>query len=255
MPRQNPIKPILLAYLKAKNLEELHEALDYLSPTRPQMRYVINEIKQANRDTIALESWCLKRGYTGAETASGKKERPRKGMSKLYRTQYDKICNEWFIRLPVTPVLENLDGPARKTNVVVIWQEDRIIVTLPAHFMVSMRPNAVEHAPVPVELLPPKKKKKKRNPIVWTLATSPERAEMIEREKAEQEKEKEEARLARKAQKDLEALKEMANRSVLDALVPGYTTSGHEGDESDESDEGEAESDEAESDEAESDEA
>lgn len=224
MPRQNPIKPILLAYLKAKTTEELHEALDYLSPTRPQMRYVINEIKQANRDTIGLESWCLKRGYTGAETASGKKERPRKGMSKLYRTQYHKICDEWFIRLPVTPLLENLDGPTKKTNVVVIWQEDRVIVTLPAHFMTSMRPNAVEYPSVPPELMAPKKKKKKRNKVIWGLTTESERVQILEQEKKEREREKEAARLSRKAEKDLEDLKKMANRSVLDNDF-AYTTS------------------------------
>lgn len=241
MARQNPIKPLLLAYLKARNAEELHEALDYLSPTRPQMRYLINEIKQANRDTLALESWCLKRGYTGAETASGKKERPRKGMSKLYKTQYLKVCDEWLIRLPVSPLLENLDGPNKKTNVVVIWQEDRIIVTLPANFMLSMRPNAAPHAEVPPELLPPKKKKKKRNHIVWGLATDTEKREMLEQEEKEREERRKRKELAAEAQKNLEDLKAMAQRSVLDDLEDdedsdSYATSPEDTDAGDDSD-------------------
>lgn len=220
MARQNPIKPLLLAYLKAKNTEELHEALDYLLPSRIQMRYLISEIKKANRDTIALESWCLKQGYTGAETTTGKKERPRKGMSKLYKTQYLKVCDEWLIRLPVSPLLENLDTPNKKTNVVVIWQEDRIIVTLPVNFMLSMRPNAVEHPEVPPELLPPKKKKKQKiNRIVWTLASGPERRLLLEKhqkEKEERRKQRALEKMEQAVQKDLEDLKEMAQRSVID---------------------------------------
>lgn len=159
MPSIPPIKPLLLAYLKAKDAQELHEALDKIKPTRRQVRFFVAELRGAGRDTASIESWCLKHGYTGAETATGKKERPRKGMSKIYRTQYLRRTDEWYIRLPVTPLLEGLKSTERKTNLVVVWQDDRVIVTLPEGFMRALRTAMVEPEK-PLEALPPKRKRK-----------------------------------------------------------------------------------------------
>jgi hypothetical protein len=139
MPSSVAIKPLLLAYLKAKTAQELHAALDRIAPTKRQVRHFVGELKEAGRDTSAIESWCLPHGYTGSETTTGKKERPRKGMSKLYRTQYLATTKEWYIRLPITPLLEGLAENERKTNVVVVWQGDRVVVTLPAGFAKALR--------------------------------------------------------------------------------------------------------------------
>lgn len=152
------IKPLLLAYLRAKDAADLHTALDQLQPTRRQVRFFVSELREAERDTSAIESWCLKHGYTGAETSTGKRERPRRGMSKLYRTQYLRSTNEWYIRLPVTPLLEALDEGERKTNVVAVWQEDRIVITLPDGFLRALRSPLLRDEPV--EEKPPKRRKK-----------------------------------------------------------------------------------------------
>jgi hypothetical protein len=101
----------------------------------------------------------LQHGYTGSETTTGKKERPRKGMSKLYRTQYLRSTNEWYIRLPITPLLDDLAEEDRKTSVVVVWQDDRVLVTLPEGFMRALRATVVEPGKPP-ESLPPKRRKK-----------------------------------------------------------------------------------------------
>ena len=158
MPSIPPIKPLLLAYLRAKDAADMHAALDRLQPTRRQVRFFVNELREAGRDTSSIESWCLKHGYTGAETATGKKERPRRGMSKLYRTQYLRSTSEWYIRLPVTPLLDDLDEDDRKTNVVAVWQADRIVITLPDGFMRALRNPLLEEAPL--EALPPKRRRK-----------------------------------------------------------------------------------------------
>lgn len=154
------IKPLLLAYLRAKDTADMHAALDRLQPTRRQVRFFVSELRDAERDTSAIESWCLKHGYTGAETSTGKKERPRRGMSKLYKTQYLRSTSEWYIRLPVTPLLEALDEDERKTNVVAVWQEDRIVITLPDGFLRALRSPVIEEAPL--EALPPKRRRKGR---------------------------------------------------------------------------------------------
>jgi hypothetical protein len=157
MASQVAIKPLLLAYLKAKDAQSLHDALDDIQPTRRQVRYFVSELRGANRDISAIESWCLKHGYTGSETSTGKRERPKRGMSKLYRTQYLRSTNEWYIRLPITPLLDDLGEEDRKTNVVVVWQEDRVVVTLPEGFMRALRATVVE-AEKPLESLPPKRR-------------------------------------------------------------------------------------------------
>lgn len=159
MPSAPSIKPLLLAYLRAKDAPELHAALDALQPTKRQVRFFVAELREAGRDTSSIEAWCLKYGYTGAETSTGKKERPRRGMSKLYRTQYLRTTDEWFIRLPVTPLLNDLKANERKTNVVAVWQDDRIVVTLPADFMRALRSTVIEPEK-PLETLPPKRKRK-----------------------------------------------------------------------------------------------
>lgn len=156
--RNVSIKPLLLAYLRAKDTADMHAALDDLQPTKRQVRFFVSELRDAGRDTSAIESWCLKYGYTGAETSTGKKERPRRGMSKLYRTQYLRSTSEWYIRLPVTPLLEALDEDERKTNVVAVWQEDRIVITLPDGFLRALRSPVLEEAPL--EALPPKRRRK-----------------------------------------------------------------------------------------------
>lgn len=159
MPSHVAIKPLLLAYLRAKDAQELHVALEKIQPTKRQVRHFVSELREAGRDTSAIESWCLKHGYTGAETSTGKKERPRRGMSKLYRSQYLPATKEWYVRLPITPLLENLDESKRKTNVVVLWQEDRVIVTLPEAFMRALRATITD--PIPAETKPPKRKAEK----------------------------------------------------------------------------------------------
>lgn len=158
MPPNEPIKPLLLAYLRAKDAADLHAALDRLQPTKRQVRFFVAELRDAGRDTSSIESWCLKHGYTGAETSTGKKERPRRGMSKLYKTQYLRTTKEWYIRLPVTPLLEALDEDERKTNVVAVWQEDRIVITLPDGFLRALRSPVLEEAPL--ETLPPKRRRR-----------------------------------------------------------------------------------------------
>ena len=159
MPTKVSIKPLLLAYLKAKDAQSLHDALDRLSPapSKRQIRHFVGELREAGRDTSAIESWCLKHGYTGAETTTGKKERPRRGMSKLYKTQYVSTTDEWYVRLPVMPLLEGLSEKDRKTNVVVLFQDDRIVVTLPEGFMRALRATVVEPEPAP-EALSPKRR-------------------------------------------------------------------------------------------------
>jgi hypothetical protein len=157
MPSNVSIKPLLLAYLKAKNTQDMHDALDRLAPTKRQVRHFVGELREAGRDTSSIESWCLKHGYTGAETATGKKERPKRGMSKLYKTQYLATTKEWYVRLPVTPLLEGLSEKDRKTNVVVLWQEDRVVVTLPEDFIRALRSTVVEPEK-PTEDLPPKRR-------------------------------------------------------------------------------------------------
>jgi hypothetical protein len=153
------IKPLLLAYLRAKDAKGLHAALDELQPTKRQVRHFVGELREAGRDTSSIESWCLKHGYTGAETSTGKKERPRRGMSKLYKTQYLATTNEWYVRVPVTPLLEGLSEKERKTNVVVVWQDDRVVMSLPEGFMRALRATVIEPEK-PLETLPPKRKRK-----------------------------------------------------------------------------------------------
>ncbi len=156
MPTNVSIKPLLLAYLKAKNAQAMHDALDELQPTKRQVRHFVGELREAGRDTSAIESWCLKYGYTGAETTTGKRERPKLGMSKLYKTQYLAATGEWYVRLPVTPLLEGLSEKDRKTNVVVVWQDDRVVVSLPEDFMRALRATVIEPEK-PTEDLPPKR--------------------------------------------------------------------------------------------------
>ena len=211
----NPIKPILFAYLKAKNEKELHTALDYLAPTRAQMRTLIAELRVAKQSTTGLETWCLKRGYTGTETTRGRKERPKKGMSKLYRTQYLKSTDEWILRLPISPLLDNLVGKDKKTSILVLWQEDRIVLTLPENYTLAMRPTRDELAEAPKDAhkkahkkSKPKQKKLKarksrgllskppplppagvpvvdvleRNPVVWAMLPEEKKKQIIERQ-------------------------------------------------------------------------
>lgn len=162
MASSGTIKALLLAYLRAKTTQELHDALDQVQPTRRQVRHFVSELREGGRDTSAIEAWCLKHGYTGSETSTGKKERPTRGMSKLYKTQYLKTTNEWYVRLPVTPLLEGLNEKDRKTNVVVVWQADRVVVSLPEGFAKALRASLKEDAPAPEREQAPKRRKIKR---------------------------------------------------------------------------------------------
>lgn len=255
MARQNPLKPLLFAYLKAKSETELHEALDYLAPTRAHMRTLIEELRNARRETTYLESWCLKKNYTGTETTRGRKERPKKGMSKLYQTQYIKSADEWILRLPVAPLLENLDGKAKKTAVLVIWQEDRIVLTLPGNFKAAMRETRAEYPDAPKELQKKMRKKHKvrrgntqttralaknnlskppalpppgvplandpleLNPVVWSMLPTEKKKQILERQQKVEAVIKDENRKTRaiqeQAQRDLEAIRKMGQTTSL----------------------------------------
>lgn len=255
MARQNPLKPLLFAYLKAKSETELHEALDYLAPTRAHMRTLIEELRNAKRDTTYLESWCLKKNYTGTETTRGRKERPKKGMSKLYQTQYIKSSDEWILRLPVAPLLENLVGKAKKTAVLVLWQEDRIVLTLPENFKAAMRETRAEYPDAPKDIQKKLRKKHKGrkgalpaprshkstsslskppalpppgvplandplelNPVVWSMLPAEKKKQILERQEKLEAAVEEENRKAR-------ALAEQAQRDLEAIRKMGQTTS------------------------------
>jgi hypothetical protein len=55
--------------------------------------------------------------------------------------------------------LDDLAEEDRKTSVVVVWQDDRVLVTLPEGFMRALRATVVEPGKPP-ESLPPKRRKK-----------------------------------------------------------------------------------------------
>jgi len=252
MARQNPLKPLLFAYLKAKSELELHEALDYLAPSRAHMRTLVEELRKARRDTTFLESWCLKKNYTGTETTRGRKERPKKGMSKLYQTQYIKSSDEWILRLPIAPLLENLVGKAKKTAVLVLWQEDRIILTLPENFRSAMRETRAEYPDAPKELQKKMRKKSKGkgrrslagnlskppplpppgvplandplelSPVVWSMLPTEKKKQILERqakvEAADKEENKKVREIRAQARRDLEEIKRMTHTISLEPV-------------------------------------